>query len=195
MEVDDTATTDLAGGNRVRFDPAANYVRGNVEHLRENLSRAERRVTEIRNLFGRPLNRKPHYTRLFHVSDPTTVALRQSNYFSRGNYIPMRSRGKLFLQADAVNFPYMETMADRARALLKKVGPKKAHEVGGGNYDRWRSVSKGAVRVSTEEIDVLVQLFPQYALWLASGQVAPEAGQTSPEYDEANAKLAAHHAG
>lgn len=89
----------------------------------------------------------------------------------------------------------METSADRARALIKMIGPKKAHEEGGGNYDRWRSVSKGAVRVSTEEIDVLVKIFPQYALWLASGQIAPEAGQTSPDYDEANAKLTAPHAG
>ncbi|WP_271408806.1 DNA-binding protein [Pseudomonas sp. Q1-7] len=68
--------------------------------------------------------------------------------------------------------------------MIKLLGPKKASELGGGNHDRWRSVSKGAVRVSTEEIDVLVKVFPQYALWLASGQIAPEIGQTSPSYDE-----------
>lgn len=107
----------------------------------------------------------------------------------------MLRRGKLFPIQITVNFPYMETMADRARALIKMIGPKKAHEVGGGNYDRWRSVSKGAVRVSTEEIDVLVKIFPQYALWLASGQIAPEAGQTSPVYDEANKNLPNQSAG
>ncbi len=90
------------------------------------------------------------------------------------------------------NFPmmivYRMTAADRARLLLKKLGPKKTSEHG-GDYERWRSVSKGVVRVSTEEIDVLVKIFPQYALWLASGQIAPEVGQTSPDYDEANRNL------
>lgn len=88
----------------------------------------------------------------------------------------------------------MKTSADRARLLIKTIGPKRASELGGGRHDRWLSVSKGAVRVSTEEIDVLVKIYPQYALWIASGQIAPEIGQTSPEYDEANAKLAAPHA-
>ncbi|WAG77882.1 DNA-binding protein [Metapseudomonas furukawaii] len=83
----------------------------------------------------------------------------------------------------------MQTAGDRARALIKLLGPKRASELGGGNHDRWRSVSKGAVRVSTEEVDVLVQAFPQYALWLASGQIAPEIGQTSPAYDEARSNL------
>lgn len=73
--------------------------------------------------------------------------------------------------------------------MIKHLGPKKASELGGGNHDRWRSVSKGAVRVSTEEIDILVSVYPHYALWLASGEIAPECGQTSPEYDEANSKL------
>nr|WP_043254325.1 hypothetical protein [Pseudomonas knackmussii] len=78
----------------------------------------------------------------------------------------------------------MSTAADRARLLIKMIGPKKA-SLQGGDYERWKSVSKGAVRVSTEEIDVLVQIYPQYALWLASGNTAPEVGQTSPEHDAA----------
>ncbi len=82
----------------------------------------------------------------------------------------------------------MSTAADRARLLIKKLGPKKASSYG-GDYERWKSVSKGAVRVSTEEIDVLVQVYPGYALWLASGKIAPESGQTSPEYDEVNSNL------
>ncbi|WP_443191998.1 DNA-binding protein [Pseudomonas indica] len=69
--------------------------------------------------------------------------------------------------------------------MIKQIGPKKTSAYG-GDYQRWKSVSKGAVRVSTEEIDVLVKIYPQYALWLASGQIAPEIGQTSPEYDEAH---------
>ncbi len=79
--------------------------------------------------------------------------------------------------------------------MIKKLGPKKASEMGNGDHDRWKSVSKGAVRVSTDEIDVLVKIYPQYALWLASGEIAPECGQTSPEYDEANSNLTNQNAG
>lgn len=89
----------------------------------------------------------------------------------------------------------MPSSADRARLLIKKIGPKRASETGGGSHDRWLSVSKGAVRVSTEEIDVLIEIYPQYALWLASGKIAPEIGQTSPDYDEANRNLSQHNAG
>lgn len=88
----------------------------------------------------------------------------------------------------------MTTTADRARLLIKKLGPKKTSEYG-GEYERWKSVSKGAVRVSTEEIDVLVRIYPRYALWLASGQIAPESGQTSPAYDEAHSNLPTPNAG
>jgi hypothetical protein len=88
----------------------------------------------------------------------------------------------------------MSTSADRARLLIKVLGPKKTSEHG-GSYDRWRSISKGAIRVSTEEIDVLVAIYPQYALWLASGNIAPEYGQTNPEYDEANRSLINQSAG
>lgn len=88
----------------------------------------------------------------------------------------------------------MESSADRARLLIKKVGPKKASDQG-GDYERWRNVSKGAVRVSAEEIDVLVKIYPQYALWLVSGQIAPDCGQTSPDYDAANSNLPKQGAG
>ncbi len=49
--------------------------------------------------------------------------------------------------------------------------------------------AKAIARVSTEEIDVLVNIYPNYALWLASGQIAPEIGQTSPDYDAVNEKI------
>ena len=88
-----------------------------------------------------------------------------------------------------VKFIYMESSADRARLLIKKTGPKRLSTLSGTEHSRWLNVSKGAVRVSTDEIDVLVKIFPKYALWLASGNIHPECGQTSPEYDEANSNL------
>ncbi|CAN7700351.1 DNA-binding protein [Aquipseudomonas alcaligenes] len=78
----------------------------------------------------------------------------------------------------------MESSADRARLLIKKIGPKKLSQLSDTEHSRWLNVSKGAVRVSTEEIDVLVSAFPQYALWIASGKILPEGGQTSPDFDE-----------
>lgn len=89
----------------------------------------------------------------------------------------------------------MESSADRARSLIKTVGPKKLSQMSETDHSRWLNVSKGAVRVSTDELDVLVKIYPQYALWLASGQIVPEAGQTSPDYDEANRNLSQTNAG
>jgi hypothetical protein len=50
--------------------------------------------------------------------------------------------------------------------------------------------AKAIARVSTEETDVLVNIYPHYALWLVNGQIAPKIGQTSPDYDAVNEKLA-----
>ncbi len=79
--------------------------------------------------------------------------------------------------------------------MIKTVGPKKLSQMSETDHSRWLNVSKGAVRVSTDELDVLVKIYPQYALWLASGQIAPEAGQTSPDYDEASRNLSQPNAG
>ncbi|WP_338040813.1 hypothetical protein [Marinobacter iranensis] len=43
--------------------------------------------------------------------------------------------------------------------------------------------------MSTNELEVIKMLYPQYSLWLISGEIAPEIGQASPEYDEVNSKL------
>jgi hypothetical protein len=40
------------------------------------------------------------------------------------------------------------------------------------------------VRVSTEEVDVLVKLMPSYALWLTTGNQCPAAGQLAPAFDK-----------
>jgi hypothetical protein len=66
--------------------------------------------------------------------------------------------------------------------LVKLLGPKKT-SLHGGDYDRWRSISKGAIRVSTLEIDVLVKLYPQYALWLVTGSATPALPQATPGGD------------
>jgi hypothetical protein len=60
---------------------------------------------------------------------------------------------------------------------------------------RWGNIRSGKARLSDAEIEAVVKLFPNYALWLASGEIAPECGQTSPEYEEANRNLTGHNAG
>ncbi|HCF3500850.1 TPA: DNA-binding protein [Pseudomonas aeruginosa] len=60
---------------------------------------------------------------------------------------------------------------------------------------RWGNVRNGKARITDAEIEAVIQIFPQYALWLVTGNIAPESGQTSPEYDEANKNLSSPNAG
>lgn len=90
----------------------------------------------------------------------------------------------------------MESIDDRVRSLVDKTGLDelvKKTEIGG---TRWRTVRYDKrTRISTQEIEALTSIYPQYALWLASGKIAPESGQISPEYDEANRNLTNQNAG
>lgn len=87
-------------------------------------------------------------------------------------------------------------MDDRIRALIDISGIDelaRSTEIGA---TRWKTVRYDKrTRISTQEAKALVELFPKYALWLASGDIAPECGQTSPEYDEANRNLPNQSAG
>lgn len=60
---------------------------------------------------------------------------------------------------------------------------------------RWGNVRNGKARLTDAEIEAVAKLFPQYALWLVTGEIAPECGQTSPEYDEAQTHLKSQSAG
>ena len=51
---------------------------------------------------------------------------------------------------------------------------------------RWQNVRNGKARLSDAEIEAVVVLFPQYAFWLVTGNVAPEIGQVSPDYEAAS---------
>ncbi|MOA00910.1 hypothetical protein D3C78_1202900 [compost metagenome] len=89
----------------------------------------------------------------------------------------------------------MESIQDRARALISKAGMDRLVKESSIGFQRWHSVRYKDVRMSTEELEVLQEMFPSYRLWLISGAIAPEAGQTSPEYDEANRNLTSQNAG
>ena len=89
----------------------------------------------------------------------------------------------------------MESIQNRARTLISKAGMDRLVKESEIGFQRWHSVRFKNVRMSTEELEVLQALFPSYRLWLICGEIAPEIGQTSPEYDEASSKLPTHNAG
>ncbi|WP_371040460.1 hypothetical protein, partial [Pseudomonas putida] len=80
---------------------------------------------------------------------------------------------------------FMESIQNRAIALIYMTGLDDLVRKSEISYSRWKNLRHKKARISTEEIEVLVQLYPQYALWLASGRTIPESGQTSPDIDEA----------
>lgn len=43
--------------------------------------------------------------------------------------------------------------------------------------------------IKEEEILAIAKVFPQFRWWLLTGEVMPEVGQTSPDYEEANPNL------
>jgi hypothetical protein len=86
-------------------------------------------------------------------------------------------------------------MLDRVLKLLDATSLKDLAEVNSKEYVRWQSIKRGKARISAEEIDQLGKLYPRYRWWLMTGEVMPDKGQTSPEYDEANRNLTSQNAG
>ncbi len=83
----------------------------------------------------------------------------------------------------------MESIEDRAKQLISKAGFDRLIRESDIGHARWKSVRYRNIRISTNELEVLEKVFPQYGYWLISGKIAPEIGQTSPDYDEVNSKL------
>jgi len=81
-------------------------------------------------------------------------------------------------------------MDERIRQLIDITGIDELVKRTPIGTNRWRTVRYDKrTRISTKEAEALISIYPQYGLWISTGQVAPEAGQTSPEYDEANKNL------
>ncbi|GAC1030276.1 hypothetical protein thsps21_11030 [Pseudomonas sp. No.21] len=82
------------------------------------------------------------------------------------------------------------SISDRARLLIELTNLNTLTRAGETNYDRWTSIRRGKARVGADEIEILGKVYPAYRWWLTTGEVMPEVGQTSPEYDEAHSNLA-----
>lgn len=61
-------------------------------------------------------------------------------------------------------------------------------QTGIGRY-RWQNVKSGKARLTDAEIEAVLEVFPSYRWWLITGEVMPEIGQVSPEYELANENL------
>lgn len=87
------------------------------------------------------------------------------------------------------------SITDRALLLIGVASLTDLSQAGETNYPRWVSIKRGRARVGADEVEILGKVFPQYRWWLSTGEVLPEIGQTSPEYDEANRNLTSQNAG
>lgn len=77
----------------------------------------------------------------------------------------------------------------------KKLTAKKLEEMSGIDREKWYALRNDKRRANEDDIEAIVKIAPEYALWIASGKIAPECGQTSPDYDQAHSNLSNQSAG
>ena len=82
------------------------------------------------------------------------------------------------------------TLTDRALELIGRDSLVELSKAGATDYPRWVNIKRGRARVGAEEIEILSNAHPNWRWWLLTGEVKPEIGQTSPDYDEAHRNLA-----
>lgn len=81
------------------------------------------------------------------------------------------------------------TIVDRALLLVKRARLVDLEAAGKSNYKRWQNIRAEQAQIRADEVEILGTVFPSYRWWLMTGEVMPETGQTSPDYDEANKNL------
>ena len=82
-----------------------------------------------------------------------------------------------------------EGVTERGLQILEMASIKELTEAGRTEYVRWQNIKRRRARLGADEVGILVRVYPQYRWWLISGEVMPELGQTSPEYDDAHRNL------
>lgn len=88
-----------------------------------------------------------------------------------------------------MNFIYQMKITERALLLIGRSNLSALTRAGETDYNRWVSIKRGRARVGAEEIEILGKVYPEYRWWLSTGEVLPEIGQTSPDFDEVNRNL------
>jgi hypothetical protein len=67
---------------------------------------------------------------------------------------------------------------------MKALSAKELERLTGIDREKWYSLRNSRRRMNEEDIIALNKIFPQYAYWLSTGQILPDAGQVSPDYEE-----------
>jgi len=71
----------------------------------------------------------------------------------------------------------------------KNLSAKELEAQTGIDREKWYSLRNGRRRANEEDISAIVELYPEYALWVVTGNSTPETGQTSPGFEEAHKNL------
>ncbi|WBG63191.1 DNA-binding protein [Pseudomonas citronellolis] len=77
----------------------------------------------------------------------------------------------------------------------KALTAKKLEELSGIDREKWYALRNDKRRANEDDIEAIVKIAPEYALWLVTGEIAPTVGQVSPDYQEADSHLQGPHAG
>lgn len=90
----------------------------------------------------------------------------------------------------------MAMIKERVITILKSSGirlPELEERTGISRYT-WNNLKNTARNreIKADEIEAIAKLFPQYALWIVSGQIEPVVGQISPDFTEADKRIHGH---
>lgn len=90
----------------------------------------------------------------------------------------------------------MSVKEERVRSLVRHLSPSVVAKSTGIEKARWGTVAHNQkVKVRLEDLDALIEAFPEYELWLWKGEIDPGQGQISPAYVEADLILTEQEAG
>lgn len=86
---------------------------------------------------------------------------------------------------------------ERLRTIVRFLGPARLAEITSmKNRRRWQTVATDLkVKTRVEDVEALLDAFPEYGLWLWKGEVDPAKGQISPGYELADSNLPNQNAG
>ncbi|UDL05727.1 DNA-binding protein [Marinobacter sp. CA1] len=62
---------------------------------------------------------------------------------------------------------------------------KEMERLTGIDREKWNAIRAKRRRVNEDDIEAFNEAFPQFAYWLTTGKTIPEAGQISPEIEQA----------
>lgn len=87
-------------------------------------------------------------------------------------------------------------MEERLREVVRYIGPSTLAKKTGKERQRWQTVATDVrTKARLEDFAALIQAYPEYELYIVHGEIDPGRGQISPNYNEADTKLAEPKAG